>query len=178
MEYGAARCSAKCTMASGWWHCTTSETNSQSNRSPNSKPMVCPLTSRHAPTRSFMSEIGVRLTPLNSWSMVRLTQLSTITTSWPTSERCKEVGQPQYPSPPRTSTFITLAPFLLYKLLWGLAQFKQNLPADDCSGKIVRRVRNQCKRSVPLFLRSGTPASHSSDDIPVSIPAERYINAT
>src|SRR5919107_6163078 len=122
--------------------------------------------------------MGVRLAALSSLSMVRLTQLSTMTTSWPTSERCREVGQPQYPSPPRTSTFITLAPFLLYKLLRSPTQFKQNLPADDCSGKIVRRVLNQCKRSVPLFLRSGTPASHSSDDTPVSIPAARYINAT
>src|SRR5829696_8616393 len=101
--------------------------------------MVCPLTSRHAPTRPFISEIGVRLAALSSWSMVRLTQLSTMTTSWPTSERCKEVGQPQYPSPPRTSTFITLAPFLLnvFVVLQGSARLGPNVPAADCNGKIV-----------------------------------------
>ena len=32
-------------------------------------------------------------------------------TSWPVSERCSEVGQPQNPSPPRTNTFMNVSSF-------------------------------------------------------------------
>src|SRR5215218_9990483 len=170
-------------MASGWWRCTTSETNSQSSRSPNSNPMVCPLTSRHAPIRSFMSEIGVRLAALSSWSIVRLTQLSTMTTSWPTSERCREVGQPQYPSPPRTSTFITLAPFLLYAMYnsYGV------LPNSNrtCQPTIVAEKSPSAYQIGvnALFQSSCGPARrprwlvsrHSSDITPVTYPASAIL---
>jgi hypothetical protein len=39
-------------------------------------------------------------------------------TSYPCAERCSEVGQPQKPSPPRTSTFIIRAPLLLYSVIF------------------------------------------------------------
>ena len=44
----------------------------------------------------------------SSTSILRRERLSMITTSWPASERCSAVGQPQKPSPPSTKTFFGL----------------------------------------------------------------------
>src|SRR5215211_7355831 len=124
------------------------------------KPIRLPVSSSQTPRRLPIGRIGVRDSHSNSTSILRRERLSTMATSYPCAERCSEVGQPQKPSPPRTSTFISLAPFLLYvcDLLQGSARLGPNLPAADCNGKIVRRIPNRRKRSVPLFLRSGTPA--------------------
>src|SRR5262249_5789454 len=48
--------------------------------------------------------MGVSVSTPISWSHSRRTKLSPIPTSWPFAERYSAVGQPQYPSPPRTRT--------------------------------------------------------------------------
>src|SRR4029453_17848824 len=65
----------------------------------------------HTPRRSPMGRIGVSDSHSSSMSILRRERLSTMATSYPCAERCSEVGQPQKPSPPRTSTFITRTPF-------------------------------------------------------------------
>src|SRR5215210_2157725 len=124
------------------------------------KSIRLPVSSSQTPRRSPMGRIGVRDSHSNSTSILRRERLSTMATSYPCAERCSEVGQPQKPSPPKTSTFISRAPFLLYVTcaLWFRVRPEPNMPADDCSGKIVKQVQIQRKRSVSLSPRSGTPA--------------------
>ena len=50
-------------------------------------------------------EMGVKESHPRSKSIFLRDKLSTMTTSWPRSERYKEVGHPQNPSPPNTITF-------------------------------------------------------------------------
>src|SRR5688572_3015238 len=123
------------------------------------KSIRLPVSSSQTARRSPMGAIGVRDSHSSSMSILRRERLSTMATSYPCAERCSEVGQPQKPSPPRTSTFITRTPLLLYdtSILSFRVRPEPNVPADDCNGKIVERILNQCKRSAPLFLRSGKP---------------------
>src|SRR5215212_549627 len=78
------------------------------------KSIRLPVSSSQTPRRLPIGRIGVSDSHSNSTSILRRERLSTMATSYPCAERCSEVGQPQKPSPPRTSTFITRAPFLLY----------------------------------------------------------------
>src|SRR5829696_1084706 len=126
------------------------------------KSIRLPVSSSQTPRRSPIGRIGVSDSHSNSISILRRERLSTMATSYPCAERCSEVVEPQKPSPPRTSTFITRTPLLLYAtsiFCSDLTQLEPNMSADDCSGKTVKRVLNQRKRSVPLLLRSGTPGS-------------------
>src|SRR6476646_9247641 len=63
--------------------------------------MSLPLTSFHALSRTLMGAIGVNELTSSSLSMLRRDRLSTMATSWPMFDRCRAVGQPQNPSPPR-----------------------------------------------------------------------------
>jgi hypothetical protein len=49
--------------------------------------------------------MGVKESHPKSRSIFLLLKLSTMTTSWPRSDRYSDVGQPQKPSPPKTITF-------------------------------------------------------------------------
>src|SRR5215210_8540191 len=124
------------------------------------KSIRLPVSSSQTPRRSPIGRIGVRDSHSNSTSILRRERLSTMATSYPCAERCSEVGQPQKPSPPSTSTFITRAPFLLYatSILSFRVRLEPNVPASDCNGKPVKRILNERKRSVgflPQGLREG-----------------------
>src|SRR3712207_6545730 len=123
------------------------------------KSIRLPVSSSQTARRSPMGAIGVRDSHSSSMSILRRERLSTMATSYPCAERCSEVGQPQKPSPPRTSTFITRTPLLLYDT--SVVSFRvrpePNTPASDCNGKIVGRIPDRLHRSFSLFSRSGSP---------------------
>lgn len=64
-----------------------------------------PVSLFHVSTRTCGVAIGVSEETPSSVSMLRRLRLSMMITSWPLSARCSDVGQPQKPSPPSTSTF-------------------------------------------------------------------------
>src|ERR687893_2689118 len=101
------------------------------------KPIRLPVSSSQTLRRLPMGRIGVRDSHSNSTSILRRERLSTMVTSYPCAERCSEVGQPQKPSPPKTSTFISRAPFLLYvtRILSFEVEPGSGTTASDCSGK-------------------------------------------
>ncbi len=107
IEYGAARCSAKCTIASGRISSSTPASRSYSvARSRFTNPMALPDTSCQTRVRSLTGRIGVSDSTSSSTSIFRRIKLSMMVTSWPRSDRYNDVGQPQNPSPPRTITRI------------------------------------------------------------------------
>jgi hypothetical protein len=73
--------------------------------------------------------MGVNESQPSSMSMFRRDKLSTMTTSWPWSDRYNEVGQPQKPSPPNTKTF------LFFLLLLLLLPFSTDTPLDFSNHK-------------------------------------------
>src|ERR671912_1905299 len=100
------------------------------------KSIRLPVSSSQTARRSPVGRIGVRDSHSSSMSILRRERLSTMATSYPCAERCSEVGQPQKPSPPRTSTFITRTPLSLYdiSILSFRVQPEPNVPASDCNG--------------------------------------------
>jgi len=82
IEYGAARCSAKCTIASGRSSFSTATSRSYSvARSRLTKPMSAPETSFQARMRSLIGRIGVSDSTSRSTSIFRRLRLSTMVMS-------------------------------------------------------------------------------------------------
>ena len=82
IEYGAARCSAKCTIASGRVASRTSTSRSYSvAMSRLTNPISRPVTSFQARSRSPIGRIGVSDSTSSSMSIFRRLRLSTIVTS-------------------------------------------------------------------------------------------------
>src|SRR5918998_2018796 len=136
------------------------------------KSIRLPVSSSQTARRSPVGRIGVRDSHSSSMSILRRERLSTMATSYPCAERCSEVGQPQKPSPPRTSTFITRTPLLLYDtsiLPFGVRS-EPNTPASDCNGKTAERIPDPRKRSVTY-----TPEHSPLGTSPIL--CGRYINA-
>ena len=82
IEYGAARCSAKCTIASGWISSMIRTSRSYSwARSRFTKPILRPETSSQTRTRSPIGRMGVSEPTSSSLSMFRRLRLSKMVTS-------------------------------------------------------------------------------------------------
>jgi len=82
IEYGAARCSAKCTIASGRFSSRTSTSLSYSvAMSTFTKPISRPDTSFQARSRSPIGRMGVSDSTSSSMSIFRRLRLSRIVTS-------------------------------------------------------------------------------------------------
>ncbi len=82
IEYGAARCSAKCTIASGRNPASTATSRSYSAaRSRLMNPISLPETSPHTRTRSLIGRIGVSDSTSRSMSILRRLRLSMMVTS-------------------------------------------------------------------------------------------------
>lgn len=85
-----------------------SKSSSRSKSRPTVKSrtaMSRPETSFHAATRSVIGRMGVRDWTPSSPSIRRRERLSTMVTSCPRADTCRDVGQPQNPSPPSTMIF-------------------------------------------------------------------------
>src|SRR5215212_7488286 len=104
------------------------------------KSIRLPVSSSQVRRRSPIGRIGVRDSHSSSMSILRRERLSTMATSYPCDERCSEVGQPQKPSPPRTSTFITRTPLLLYDA--SILSFRVNNSNRTCQPTIVTEKRS------------------------------------
>ena len=87
IEYGAERCSAKCTIASGAVVRISRSTAAASQRSIWCHSTFRPLSACQRARRSATEAIGVRLSVPHSSSQRRRTRLSTPMTSWPRAER-------------------------------------------------------------------------------------------
>ena len=82
IEYGAARCSAKCTIASGRNSSSTATSRSYSvARSMLRKPISLPETSSQTRIRSPIGRIGVSDSTSRSMSILRRLKLSMMVTS-------------------------------------------------------------------------------------------------
>ena len=110
-EYGAARCSAKWTIVSGFSSLSICTKRSYSfARSKYTKRTSLPEMAFHTSQRVSGGVIGVSESAPSSTSIFRRDRLSMITTSCPLSDRWSAVGQPQKPSPPSTKIFFFLPP--------------------------------------------------------------------
>src|SRR5579859_7863249 len=69
-----------------------------------------PVSAFQRSTRRFMLAMGTRLSVPHSTSQRRRIRLSAAITSCPRADRCRDVGQPRYPSAPNTITRMSVPP--------------------------------------------------------------------
>src|SRR5258708_39942592 len=132
-------------MASGRKRSRAASTAEYSCKSPTKSSMSLPVSSRQQSMRSGSARISNNGSTPISLSHDRLEKLSITATECPRPERYIAVGQPRYPSPPRTSTLMLPFSFLHPELVSG----RGTRPILHLS--ILISVKERRKRIPPFY---------------------------